>query len=434
MRAYFFLPIAAIVVVGCAGNLSQRAAQSCPPVIAAPAIEAGDTWNWQDEKGAGWHRRYVKQSDEGLFEAEGRTGGPRYYHDNTHALRKVYRDGQWITKATLDYPELGVQSLDFPLQPGKSWTSYLQARDSNQNMILTYRKTFTVLGCEQVTVPAGTFLAVVIEERQDIMSGPGNGVRTYWYAPDVGFFVKLAHGQASHPSFWASARDWQLTSYTLAKPVADRPALVAPPPKPSTISRVPTVVAPAPTPVTVLSAEPPVWERGYEWKFRWESPRGSGTFIRMITGAEIVGGVPYYVMRSGTRDILYSKSGLDWLMDRVDGAVETRSTPANCGLEWPLVVGKEWEEKYFWENLNERATENRIRRHKVEALESVTVPAGTFQAFRVTSKDPTGRLVQEYWYSPEVKWLVKERVSYSYGFQERELMEYKLKATIAPLP
>jgi hypothetical protein len=57
-------------------------------------------------------------------------------------------------------------------------------------------------------------------------------------------------------------------------------------------------------------------------------------------------------------------------------------------------------------------------------VDAVTVPAGTFHAFRVTGKDPTGRLVREYWYAPDIKGLVKQRVFHPYGVENRELVEY----------
>jgi len=182
------------------------------------------------------------------------------------------------------------------------------------------------------------------------------------------------------------------------------------------------------------SVNVPTWNRGDEWRFRWSSPRGSGTFVWTIAGEDMVGGVAYYIMQSGSRQIYYSKAELAWLMDRVEGAVETRASPAVRGFAWPLEYGNEWEEKYFWESPGERRTEDRLRRFKVEALEPVTVPAGTFQTFLLTVKDPTGRLLQEYWYSPEVKWWVKERTYFSYGVRERELLEYKLTPIVSPPP
>ncbi len=185
---------------------------------------------------------------------------------------------------------------------------------------------------------------------------------------------------------------------------------------------------------TPASALVPVWETGHEWRFRWSSPRGSGTFTRRVIGEEMIGGVAYYVMRTGSREIFYSKDELAWLMERVEGVVEMQASPANRGFAWPLVVGKEWEERYQWENAAERSSEDRLRRYRVGALETVTVPAGSFQAFHVVATAPIVRLTHEYWYSPKVKWIVKEKRYLSFGVQEMELLEYTLAPTTKPWP
>jgi len=178
----------------------------------------------------------------------------------------------------------------------------------------------------------------------------------------------------------------------------------------------------------------PTWERGYEWRFRWASPSGSGTFVRTIVGEEILGGLPHYVMQAGTRDILYTKADLAWLLDRVKGAVETRATPAYRGFAWPLEPGKEWEARYRWEHPGDRQTEDRVRRHKVQAQETIAVPAGSFQTLHVVVKDPAGKVVSEYWYAPAAKWFVKDRAYLSSGVRERELVEYRVSPARTPTP
>lgn len=178
----------------------------------------------------------------------------------------------------------------------------------------------------------------------------------------------------------------------------------------------------------------PVWESGNEWKFRWTSSGGSGTFVGSIVGEEVVNGVACYVMRVGNQDTLFSKAELALLMARSGGAVNMHASPAYQQFSWPLEAGKEWEVKYRWENPAARQTEDRVRRHKIEAEETISVPAGTFQALHVTVKDLTGKVVAEYWYSPAVKWLVKDRLYRPSGVIERELVEYTLKPTTASPP
>ena len=434
MLRHLWVGLLALFLVGCAAGIGERASQPCPSPVSAPTLQVGDTWRWQDEKGRQLYLRYIGRTDEGLLEREDRPRGARLFYDDTHTLRKVFHDGLWITQPNVAYPDIGQPQLEFPLQPGKTWSKLLLAREAGSYSARTYSQRFTVLGCEQVAVPAGTFPAVVIEEEQGVSGTATGGFRTWWYAPDVKYLVKLAHGRASHPGYWSAFYDWALTSYQLASgPVTQPRAAPSTPPAPSR-SPVPPPSAPEVAKAVPSSVMVPIWERGYEWKFRWSSPRGSGTYVRTVVGEEVVGGVAHYVMKTGTRDIYYTKDELAWLMDRVEGAVETRASPADRGLAWPLEVGKEWEEKYSWENPGQRTTEDRVRRFKVEALEAVHVPAGSFQAFHLVARDPTGRITHEYWYSPEVKWLVKEKMYFSYGVQDRELLEYKLTPTVAPLP
>jgi len=64
----------------------------------------------------------------------------------------------------------------------------------------------------------------------------------------------------------------------------------------------------------------------------------------------------------------------------------------------------------------------------VEAEESLTVPAGTFRAFRVACRNKqTGQLILQAWYSPEVKNWVRDWRLVKDGALERELIAYKLR-------
>jgi hypothetical protein len=76
------------------------------------------------------------------------------------------------------------------------------AQEGRGGGILTCQSTFTVVGCGTVKVPAGEFFAVAIEEDISIVGRATWGKRTWWYAPDVKFFIKLTHGAASHSSFF----------------------------------------------------------------------------------------------------------------------------------------------------------------------------------------------------------------------------------------
>ena len=88
-----------------------------------------------------------------------------------------------------------------------------------------------------------------------------------------------------------------------------------------------------------------------------------------------------------------------------DGRLVTRWDPP-ISYDWPLEVGKVSVRQYrvkFPASDQPVAMEYRM---EVEAVEDVTVPAGTFRTFRVRSTDSLGNANLE-WYSPDLKLWVK---------------------------
>lgn len=170
--------------------------------------------------------------------------------------------------------------------------------------------------------------------------------------------------------------------------------------------------------------EAPRWRVGDEWHFRWQSPRGSGTFVWTVEAEARVGDQDYWVVRSGSRRIFYTKTALAWDREEVDGAVVVRARPA-FGYAWPLEVGKGWDATYEWEDLPGRRTEHRPRWCEVAREESVEVPAGTFPTRRVVCRDRGGRVTSETWFAPAVGHWVKERSVQAYGDRIRELLEHR---------
>ncbi len=179
---------------------------------------------------------------------------------------------------------------------------------------------------------------------------------------------------------------------------------------------------------TSLSATPLVWKPGYEWSFRWESPRGKGTFVWVVTAETEVEGLASYIVRVGSREMAFAKGDgtLGWHVQKVDGVLVEHASPPPIEYTWPLYVGKSWEYSYHWEGIRARQTQQRTHRCTVEATESITVPAGTFQTFRVACTNLVRERTHTYWFSEAVKMFVKDRTYFSYGERNRELMSYKV--------
>ena len=193
--------------------------------------------------------------------------------------------------------------------------------------------------------------------------------------------------------------------------------------------RVATAPAPAVATAPAAGIVPvPEWKRGDEWAFRWESPRGSGTFVWSMDREEVMDGVPVYVVTTGARELFYRKSDLAIHLDRLSGEVETRYAPARPLFSWPLTPGKAWETSYVRHRPKDRQTSDHVEACRVTGDETTTVPAGTFQAVKIEcrqQKDKTAWI--DLWYAPAVKQNVRERGTRDGGIMERELIAYKVK-------
>jgi hypothetical protein len=81
-------------------------------------------------------------------------------------------------------------------------------------------------------------------------------------------------------------------------------------------------------------------------------------------------------------------------------------------VSYPLAVGKEWPVSRKFENPNTSET----GKAKVVAIEQITVPAGTYQCYKIdaeaslVNKMYTERRFWSRWYCPEIKWIAKEIV------------------------
>lgn len=210
-------------------------------------------------------------------------------------------------------------------------------------------------------------------------------------------------------------KEWLAANQTQSKqPEPARPSITSGP------------AAPSAAPVTWSV---PVWSPGDEWQYRWESPQGKGTFVWAVDREELVDGTPFYVVRSGTaREIYYRKSDLALYMDKVNGQVETRHTPPSVYFPWPPTAGARVDVSYTRERPRDRQTEEISLGCESGPLESVTVPAGTFDAVKITCHNRrTNTMSFEMWLSPAVKHMVRERSYFSYGVRERELIGLKLR-------
>jgi hypothetical protein len=170
------------------------AAEGDAPIL-WPEIKAGDRWTYRridlsENRLAG--RYELKVTFVGLngIQAVGTAHGTGEEIDTTWTpewnVVNDRRTGSFI-------PDNGV--LRFPLKVGNTYTSQFEVVRPRQGAFRARNTlTVTVVGWEEVTVPAGKFRALKIDapgtyQRQDV-AGAGKVHYTVWYVPEVKRWVK----------------------------------------------------------------------------------------------------------------------------------------------------------------------------------------------------------------------------------------------------
>jgi hypothetical protein len=93
-----------------------------------------------------------------------------------------------------------------------------------------------------------------------------------------------------------------------------------------------------------------------------------------------------------------------WAASVAESRVTARAVPPLPWFKWPLQVGKRWQ---YQGTLEDQKRKESVRdSYKVLGVESVAVPAGTFQAFQIV-REVESVVVDQYWYAPDVRWYVK---------------------------
>jgi len=110
---------------------------------------------------------------------------------------------------------------------------------------------------------------------------------------------------------------------------------------------------------------------------------------------------------------------LDAMLNRIDPRGPEYSVPT---YKFPMKTGNEWS---YSAKAGESGMAERRDTYKVVAYEPVTVPAGTFDCFRVegqwetSMRNYTGRAREQYWYCPAIKFIAKSSFQFDQNFRDR---------------
>ena len=141
----------------------------------------------------------------------------------------------------------------------------------------------------------------------------------------------------------------------------------------------------------------------------------------------------------GANGSLFDVENDGWIGCTKDGKVLASVSPYHGRFNWPLEVGKTWRTRYFWTDkvLHPDWSGSSWQDWAVVAWEEVTVPAGTFMAYKVVrtkgSWETASEDVDIQWYAPELQTAIKSVWHRSpndgYGGAEHmwELVSYDLK-------
>lgn len=192
----------------------------------------------------------------------------------------------------------------------------------------------------------------------------------------------------------------------------------------------------------LIRADRPELKIGDTWVYqqsdaRTGEKRGAGTHVLEALGDDRI------VVRTGPAGTnTYTR---DWnLTEMKQGdSVTFAARPAWAYYQFPLEVGKQWDAKFDATSRGGQRTTRWQWKVRVEAVESVNVPAGTFEAFKLryegyynVSEGPrnwNGSRLETLWYAPAAKRHVKiefeERATWasgsSYDHTRVELVSFK---------
>ena len=181
-------------------------------IAPSPGCSVGLRHVFQYE-GGGRFTRQIDRLDGGLCVI-----GLQTYDSNWTLVKQIGRGGEEITASRPDYPLVGEKWLPFPLTVGKEWQVKYHARFTTGPGVGLFVNFFEIISVEKINTQSGTFAAFKIRQEQRHGSGR-RGVRYFWYAPEVEYYVKheVARQEGSSPDYWATVKNYELVSVVRGK-------------------------------------------------------------------------------------------------------------------------------------------------------------------------------------------------------------------------
>jgi hypothetical protein len=200
--------------------------------------------------------------------------------------------------------------------------------------------------------------------------------------------------------------------------------------------------------VQAPSGDLPKWEVRDSWTMSSSWNSGEDTSVQTVTGEQVFNGIECYTITS--QEISTSLPGTYTENQKIDKTTlemvgreffitideETITSTMNISYNYsvkpyPLSVGKTWTvtvDTTTTDSLteqNQTTPETYSLNYRVEKVESITVPAGTFHCFKIVGYSSNNSIIYTKWVTDETKGFPVKEIYNVYG-TTTELISYSL--------
>jgi hypothetical protein len=175
--------------------------------------------------------------------------------------------------------------------------------------------------------------------------------------------------------------------------------------------------------------DPPRWKAGDKWSYELRRPGQKTVTEKEFVRKDAFVGIPSYVVKNGAAESFYAIDSLALIATKKNGRYTYRVSNIDQVITWPLRANKEWQNNFTRENIEVGATRTARLLMRVVGFENVEVKAGILKTAKIEAYGSSiGRLLAEYWYSPQAKWFAKSRIyDRDFSLVEEELVSFKVQ-------
>lgn len=179
----------------------KASAESSSSPVPQPVLHVGQMWAYR--RTDLWRHEVVERYEQELRIQDGDRWTVQWrITETTDPLRRGSVTGEYLDARTLAFADPKMTGrhipLSFPLAPGKTW-SFKYSYNPQHSRDVFVEQTASVVGWEEVSVPAGRFRALKVVHdgtyRAIDSAFPWSGTiqEIYWYAPEARRVVKMEY-------------------------------------------------------------------------------------------------------------------------------------------------------------------------------------------------------------------------------------------------